>query len=152
MRLGVDGGALRRQYGVRPRQLSLLDLDLEDVYQNLSGTEFFLRPGVGLEAPLSESISVAVRMGYNFSVLRSNWETYSLEQFPSTVFDGSVEMTPEGVRQYKIHNPQFSGPVLQLAFQFDIFRVSVGRQWLAGSASGVRLFRDEWLMAAGVML
>lgn len=136
---GIEAGFLYRKDRLRPGLL----------YPALSGWEIFVRPSIGARFGLTGDLFLHLRGYYAFAVTQLGREFYGPEW---NLQRGLVLDQLDGIQRYNIHNPQYAGPGLRLAFEFDRFRVWVGRQWLSGTAGDARVFRDNWVVGVGVKL
>ncbi|MCR9142756.1 MAG: hypothetical protein NXI24_10930 [bacterium] len=136
---GIEVGFLYRKDTLRPGLL----------YPALSGWEFFVRPGLGARFELTEDLALHLRGYYAFAATQMGREFYGPEW---TLDRGLVLDRLDGIQRYRIRNPQSAGPGLRIAFEFDRFRLWIGRQWMSGRAGDARIYRDNWVAGLGVRL
>lgn len=136
---GIEAGFLYRRDELRPGLL----------YPALSGWEFFVRPSLGARFQLGESFALHLRGLYAFAATQMGREFYGPEW---TLNQGLVLDQLDGIQRYRIRNPQYGGPAVRIALEFDRFRVWLGRQWLSGKAGDARIFRDNWIVGVGMKL
>ncbi|MCB1308264.1 MAG: hypothetical protein KDK30_08805 [Leptospiraceae bacterium] len=147
--LNLTAGATRRSDALAPVHLSAYKdaIDLYGVYERLSGTEFYLRPGFGLRFAISEALAVALQFNLHAGVVQMDYRIVAYETTANALLEATrVPFNqPERWHTYRFHNPEYQGPSVSLAFDFQNFRLWVGRNWLEGSASGSSFTRDEWI-------